>query len=160
MKNSTPKIRNVGMKLKTEIGTLREKNHSALSAFCDLRVLASIVICLAGLTLAAFAVAPSKYSAGNTITVITPNGTAAVKNLADGDLRTKPDRIGVPLQGPGWVPTGSLVTARGRHTATLLPGGTVLVAGGQNNGGYLSTAELYEATRSWSRYLAASEPRA
>ena len=36
------------------------------------------------------------------------------------------------LIDPSWVPTGSLVTARSRHTATLLPNGKVLVAGGNN----------------------------
>ena len=36
------------------------------------------------------------------------------------------------LIDPSWVPTGSLVTARSRHTATLLPNGKVLVAGGSN----------------------------
>jgi len=44
---------------------------------------------------------------------------------------------------PSWVPTGSLFTARTRHTATLLPNGKVLVAGG-NNGPALSGAELYD----------------
>src|SRR5438034_1166083 len=48
-----------------------------------------------------------------------------------------------------WVPTGSLVTARARHTATLLPNGKVLVAGG-SNGPALSSAELYDpASGTW-----------
>jgi N-acetylneuraminic acid mutarotase len=55
------------------------------------------------------------------------------------------------LIDPSWVTTGSLATARFRHTATLLSSGKVLVAGGQNSGGYLSSAELYNpATGSWS----------
>ncbi len=49
---------------------------------------------------------------------------------------------------PTWVPTGSLNTTRAGHTATLLPNGKVLVAGG--NGG-LDSAELYDpATATWS----------
>src|SRR5438067_6678137 len=53
------------------------------------------------------------------------------------------------LIDPSWVPTGSLFTARTRHTATLLPNGKVLVAGG-NNGPALSSAELYDrATGTW-----------
>src|SRR2546425_992368 len=47
----------------------------------------------------------------------------------------------------GWVPTGSLATARSAHTATLLPNGKVLVAGGGNG---LSSAELYDpASGTW-----------
>ena len=42
-----------------------------------------------------------------------------------------------------WSATGSLTTARYDHTATLLPNGKVLVAGGYN-GGPLSSAELYD----------------
>src|SRR6266542_3453488 len=45
---------------------------------------------------------------------------------------------------PSWVTTGSLVTARSDHTATLLPSGKVLVAGGQNGSGKLDRAELYD----------------
>ena len=58
----------------------------------------------------------------------------------------------VPAQAPGaWKVTGDLVTARELHTATLLPNGRVLVAGGANNiSGSLASAELYDpATRVW-----------
>src|SRR5262249_51566897 len=51
-----------------------------------------------------------------------------------------------PAQPPGkWRATGDLVTARWNHTATLLPNGQVLVAGGG-----LASAELYDPeTRVW-----------
>ena len=50
-----------------------------------------------------------------------------------------------------WTETGSLNTARYDHTATLLPNGKVLVAGGYaGTGGYLASAELYDpATGIW-----------
>jgi len=52
-----------------------------------------------------------------------------------------------------WSPTGSLTGQRESHTATLLPNGKVLVAGGILRGGYtitLASAELYDpATGTW-----------
>src|ERR1039458_2687485 len=54
-----------------------------------------------------------------------------------------------------WTPTGSMGTARARHTATLLANGKVLVAGGYKydvNGNIvpLAGAELYDpATGTW-----------
>jgi hypothetical protein len=49
---------------------------------------------------------------------------------------------------PSWSYTGNLNTGRFGHTATLLPNGKVLVAGG--NGGF-NTAELYDpGTGTWS----------
>src|SRR5215472_12728866 len=55
-----------------------------------------------------------------------------------------------------WSTTGSMHAAREQHTATLLPNGEVLVAGGLNEGGFgtgarFSSAELYNpATGKWS----------
>jgi hypothetical protein len=45
-----------------------------------------------------------------------------------------------------WSATGSLATARFLHTATLLPSGKVLVAGGIGQSGYLASAELIGVT--------------
>jgi hypothetical protein len=42
-----------------------------------------------------------------------------------------------------WSSTGTMRSARDGHTATLLPNGKVLVAGGTNNGVALASAELY-----------------
>ncbi len=51
-------------------------------------------------------------------------------------------------QAPGasWVPTASMHTAREFHTATVLPSGKVLVAGGGGGSGFtpLSSAEVYD----------------
>ena len=52
-----------------------------------------------------------------------------------------------------WTPTGSLVTARASHTATLLSNGKVLIAGGYNyaESSLFASAELYDpATGTWS----------
>ncbi len=50
----------------------------------------------------------------------------------------------------GFEETGSLNTARYLHTATLLPNGKVLVAGGFGLGGNLTSAELYDpASGTW-----------
>jgi N-acetylneuraminic acid mutarotase len=43
-----------------------------------------------------------------------------------------------------WTPTGSLLTARVCHRATLLPDGRVLIVGGFGNAGDLSSVELYD----------------
>jgi hypothetical protein len=45
-----------------------------------------------------------------------------------------------------WALTGSMPNAADNHTATLLPDGNVLVAGGFANGVYLNTAAIYVST--------------
>ena len=51
-----------------------------------------------------------------------------------------------PSTGTWSYTTGSMNTARMNHTATLLPNGLVLVAGGQNSSGYTATSELFNLT--------------
>src|SRR6185436_17143789 len=50
-----------------------------------------------------------------------------------------------------WSVTGSLANGREFHTATLLPNGKVLVAGGRNSvTSYLASGELYDpSTGKW-----------
>jgi hypothetical protein len=48
-----------------------------------------------------------------------------------------------PVAG-SFSPTGTMTSARDAHTATLLPDGRVLIAGGIGNDGVLDTAELYD----------------
>jgi Kelch motif/Galactose oxidase, central domain len=65
-----------------------------------------------------------------------------------------------------WTSTGSMHTVRERHTATLLPDGDVLVAGGLNQGGFLGNpggnstdAEIYHpATGKWTRAASMARP--
>lgn len=50
-----------------------------------------------------------------------------------------------------WLPADAMNEGRFRHAATLLADGQVIVAGGYNSGGALSSAELYNpASGSWS----------
>ena len=52
-----------------------------------------------------------------------------------------------PVRG---APPAHYLTGRGQHTATLLPDGRVLIAGGWNSPSYLTSAEVYDpATGTW-----------
>ncbi len=56
-----------------------------------------------------------------------------------------------PSLGQNWTPTGNLGAVRWVHTATLLPNGKVLIAGGADNNGHVqATAEIYDpASGTW-----------
>jgi uncharacterized delta-60 repeat protein len=63
-----------------------------------------------------------------------------------------------------WTMTGALTDARDSHTATLLPTGKVLVAGGYQytalGSGYLASAEVFDpATRTWTSTSGLNIPR-
>ncbi len=60
-------------------------------------------------------------------------------------LRVDPAGLTYPLLvDPGFTGAGSMTTPRYQHTATLLPSGKVLVAGGSTASGTTSTAELFD----------------
>ena len=74
---------------------------------------------------------------------------------ACGDLDPNPSVATAELyqtSGGSFVATGSMANARGGHTATLLPSGKVLIAGGGSEGGYdvsfagaaTASAEIYD----------------
>ncbi len=69
--------------------------------------------------------------------------------LQPGVALSSPPEYLEPKAG-SWTLTGSLGTARESHTATLLPSGKVLVVGGYNTSGFVSSAELYDpAAGTW-----------
>src|SRR5438093_1327530 len=66
-----------------------------------------------------------------------------------GLLRGQASLVFAQTARPSWSYTGNLNTARAGHTATLLPSGKVLVAGGYNNDDFSveeASAELYDPT--------------
>jgi hypothetical protein len=66
----------------------------------------------------------------------------------------------LPAAAASWVATGSLGTARYLHSATLLPDGKVLVAGGSVVAGVTSSVERYDpSSGTWSPAASMNFPR-
>src|SRR5438105_1762049 len=95
----------------------------------------------------------TRYSPGLALAALTTVTILALGHVAPAQAQVAtPNRTAATAQSvaPGWSYTGSLNTPRSGHTATLLPNGKVLVAGGYS-GGPLDSAELYDpATGTWS----------
>ena len=61
---------------------------------------------------------------------------------------------------PEWFATASLAQARSLHSATLLPDGRVLVAGGESSGATLGSTEIFDPlSQRWSAGPSLGVPR-
>jgi hypothetical protein len=83
---------------------------------------------------------------GHTATLL-PNGKVMAAGGAYLVGATVTHRSSAELYDPAsglWTPTGSLISARDSHTATLLPNGKVLFVAGYGVSGRLGSAELYD----------------
>ncbi|MGD0018430.1 MAG: kelch repeat-containing protein [Candidatus Limnocylindrales bacterium] len=94
---------------------------------------------LAGLVVA---LAVAGCAGGSTGASPTAGATLAATPSASASLMPSPTPS--PARGPGFIPTGSMTTARGEHAAILLGDGCVLIAGGMVDGGESDAAELYD----------------
>ena len=130
-----------------------------------LSIAAEAWITLFSLSLWLLLVPPCKGGSGvfeNTGSLNTGRYLHTATLLPDGKVLVAAGRTGFPSGGiiasaelydsasGTWTDTGSLAAGRQQHTATLLPNGKVLVAGGIGNSGDLASAELYDpASGTW-----------
>src|SRR5438552_8170684 len=126
----------------------KDRNNSARASALQIGLSIAVTLMSAVLLTSTFKAAPA---ASGLVAPIAP-GAGGDKDLAI------PCPASVSSLSPLDLPftfdyTPSLNTARSEHTATLLPNGKVLVAGGHNPNptfGYLTSAELYDlASGTW-----------
>ena len=90
------------------------------------------------------------YHTATTLTVGPNAGKVLVVGGSDNSGKTTNAAVLYDPTTGTFTPTGSLTTNREMHTATLLPNGNVLIAGGRSRPGtsysYPATAEIYNAT--------------
>ena len=101
----------------------------------------------------ALAAAPAATERANVTATLLRDGTVLVVGGSDNNgnhLASTEAYVPSPMAAGSWLAKGSLSVGRDAHTATLLPDGTVLVAGGVGQT-VLSSAELYNPlTGLWS----------
>ena len=113
-------------------------------------VLPSSTINFGGTAIATTFVSSSQLTATIPAAAIASAGNAAV-TVTTGGVTSNTANFTIYAQSPQFTPTGSMTTARTSDTATLLPNGKVLIAGGVGASLQpLASAELYDpATRTF-----------
>ena len=94
---------------------------------------------------------PRRYPSANLL----PNGTVLIAGgfaTATGDPLTTSERFKTdastkPNQSGRFIESGTMQTARGRHTATKVTSNTLLIAGGYDGVKPLASAEIYDIAR-------------
>jgi N-acetylneuraminic acid mutarotase len=109
----------------------------------------------------------SLSACSGTATPSAPPSAAALATVPQPSSTTTAGPTTTPSAAPTvgtWIVTGSMITARAEFTATLLPNGKVLVAGGvadNTEAVELASAELYDpGTGTWSATGSMRSPRA
>jgi large repetitive protein len=98
----------------------------------------------------------------HTVTLL-PNGKVLVAGGESNGSFGGPIYSSAELYDPAtsaWERTGPLNVGRCEHTATLLPNGMALIAGGYGLGGFVPSAEVYDpAGRTWTKTGSLANPR-